>query len=221
MVTIVEVVGPAAAGKSTLVPRLAISLQLLGIEVASSADRLPVLSYVLRLPDVLRALAAVIRTYSRTPISAMTRCIVGNPRSFRIYLVWTRAKNLIRRVVAVKTPKQGVCLIENGEAFFNSDTRLHNCRGLGAIPPKTSVLIYLDVTEALMVERLHSRGLSKGPESRALAENRQFRVAYRNAIKRVFEEMSEQLPSLVVDGSLPTENQVATILDFLSQHVEQ
>lgn len=123
--------------------------------------------------------------------------------------------NLARRVVASRRLAHGVCIIENGEAYFRSDTKLRDCPTLEAVVPKTRMLIYLEVSEELMLERLQSRGLSKGPESRALAVSKAFRMRYIAEIASVFQEMERQVPALKVKGSISTEEQVTEIVEFV------
>jgi thymidylate kinase len=208
---VVEFFGPAGAGKSTLLKGVSRALHDRGLSSTSHSQNRLDFNSVRRFLCCILGSLSLLRDYVSIPATDLVSPFEGKGIKWRLYLLVSRGRNLFQLSKQIAFSRASVELVEQGEYFFRSDMLLHGASNTNLKIPRTDKVIFLDVTEAEMISRLHFRGLQKGPESTSLAKNSMFRRRYRKAIRDVLAVASENVPTKIYDSSMPVSSLVKEI----------
>jgi len=215
--------GAGGAGKSTLV---AACQELLNADFAvrSSFDRMS-WSGVLRSPlHWTRVFARFCADYGIRKRVDSIPMFAGNPLRERAYLFLSRVLPHQRKLSACLTHAYDILLMEHGAITFRYDQFAQSGVEPKGLTLRCDAIVVLRVSSEEMVKRLFQRKLSKGPESRAIAEDRDYREKYLAVVNSgiSFAE-SSGIPVLILDGSRPVEaltKQVAAYINVIMSRYE-
>lgn len=212
---VVELLGPAGAGKSTLAPLIAEQLRARGLAVEHSVQ-VGRWQALFREPwKTVSTLTILFATYSHLRSDSIRpRELTGTIR-LGSYLLFTRAKNYMTKISILWEKVPDVYILEHGEFFFQSDQQLYSQRRSNALPLRSDVVINIEIPEAEVLARLTKRGLSKGPESRAIVNELEFRRHYLASISAAAEASQRHVPTLSVNGLLRVEESTQQICSYV------
>lgn len=213
---IVELFGPGGSGKSSIAPEISARLEAKGLIVEHRFQKVSWTGLFLKPWGTVSTLVKLMLIYSRLRNDFIIPRDFAGKNGFRAYLLLTRVQNYMRRMSIVWAKAPDIFLIEQGEVFFQIDGALYSKNPSCTLPLRSEAVIVFEISEAEVVSRLHSRGLRKGPESRAIAGDPEFRNQYLASFENATMGARQKVRALTVDGSRPLEESASEICDYLS-----